>query len=98
MLTVLSIYKPGWTNFYYLFMPISHGMIVLIKGANLYLGLNKMYDLLTIWSMFVVVVLLMLTFFTKLTKTDHYKLNFNTVKQKGDVLKNEDLDYKEAFN
>jgi hypothetical protein len=43
-LSILSIYSPSWTTYYFTWLPITHGFIVVQKVVVVYLKLNLADD------------------------------------------------------
>ena len=77
VLTILSIYDSRWTNYYYFFMPVSHGFIVSLKALNLAMGLKDKIDITVIWLAFVAVTIAALLLFLSLAKTAKYNQQFS---------------------
>lgn len=79
-------------------MPVSHGLIVGVKAINLAFKFSDEYDLLIIWSIFVLVVLAALVLFIKLTKSKKYQEHFpQGFYESSDELMPKKIDYKSAF-
>lgn len=97
-MTILSIYDSRWTNYYYLFMPVSHGFIVSLKALNLALKLSDKLDLAVIWSAFVMVAGVVNVLFLRLTKTQKYRQHFDSKLEKIDSeSEHKHINYKLAF-
>lgn len=98
MLSLVSIYEYRWTKYYYTFLPISHVFIVTLKAISVeILNLGNLQDFIFLWSSFVILIIILLTLLTKLSKTAYFKSRLTRPESENHLQSAKKVNYKAAF-